>query len=199
MTNPYASFDILAILTFIRQQLGNASETELHLLSYLSCLLSLYRKKPVSAWGYEFFCSKMGIPFSSDLSNSLLQLTHYAAVKSEGEYYTITDSGTESFVELQKLEQNKERLPFLEAACSSILSLPIGVVRDALINEPSFSNKKLTGGTRQLFDDAGLENLYSQFSALSDSLGFHVGDLMVPAVVWLSYLSRIANLEMDKT
>ena len=59
------------------------------------------------------------------------------------------------------------------------------------MNEPAFFDKKRAGGPREIFDNGGLENLYEQFSVLSETVGIHVPDLMVPAVIWISYLATI--------
>ena len=55
--NPLASFDAIALLNSTQKQLNNASRTEIQLLSYLACLLSIYKNQPVSDWGYDFYCT----------------------------------------------------------------------------------------------------------------------------------------------
>lgn len=188
--NPKASFDILALLCKTQKQLNNASETEIHLLSYLACLLSVYKKQPVSDWGYDFYCTH-GYPFSSELSNSLSKLMSLGYINKKSEFYYANELTKKCLDDFSGLKENQKRLPYIEAVCAAVLSLPIGTIREALINEPAFSDKKKSGGPRPIFDSGGLENLYEQFSVISDAVGVHISDLIVPAIVWISYLSTI--------
>ncbi|MCP4698062.1 MAG: hypothetical protein GY862_14590 [Gammaproteobacteria bacterium] len=46
--NPYAYFDCLSISARLEKTLGSVFKGEIYLFAYLACLLSLYKKHPVS-------------------------------------------------------------------------------------------------------------------------------------------------------
>ena len=69
--DPLACFDCLALGAQLERHLGDSTEPELHMFSYLGCLLSLYAGRMVSEWGYRFVCTPDGAPYSPDLSYAL--------------------------------------------------------------------------------------------------------------------------------
>ena len=69
MNNHYAIFDYLSISVKLQGVLKNFSEYEIQLFAYLSCLLSLFKKRNVSEWEYSFVATGFGAPYSSDIGN----------------------------------------------------------------------------------------------------------------------------------
>jgi hypothetical protein len=68
--------------------------------------------------------------------------------------------------------------------------MPVGSIREGLTNEPTLNRVNALGTTRQLLDGPGLEGIYQQFTVLSQAVGVDAQDLMVPAVVWITYLLK---------
>jgi hypothetical protein len=194
MINPYASFDCLSVGHKLQSVLEDVAEAELHLFTYLACLLSLYRSRPVADWGYQHTSTKSGTPFSYDVANAASQLilSGFFSRTPNGNLQ-VTDDGSEEYALLLRLSQLNKREAFLEGACSSVLALPVGIVREALLHEPELERATALSSARTLLDGPGLSLLYEQFSALSDAVGVEVKGLMTPSVVWLTYLSRASE------
>lgn len=193
MLNSYAAFDCLYIGSHLEDALQNFAEAEIHLFSYLACLLSLYRQHPVSDWGYGFSGTRNGAPFAVELNNAIGALKSVGFVTSEGEYLKLSREGTAECAELSELSINAERIQCLEGACACLLTMPVGVVRDALSQEPMLKPSVRLNDARPLLAGPGLSLLYDQFSELSNAIGVQVSDLLIPATVWLTYLSRTAT------
>jgi len=193
MLNPFAYFDCLCIGIRLHRFLGDFSIPEIHLFSYLSCLLSLYKGRPVSDWNYDFSITLNGYPYSADLDGSINNLIEAGYFKAENRYIEITAAGEKEYDNLVGLTLNSNREPFIDGACASVLSLPVGVIRSAISQESEIDTAIALSQSRKLLTDAGLTILYDQFKALSTVISLDIEDLMVPSVVWLSYLSEIRN------
>jgi len=190
--NPYATFDCLSIGAKLQASLGNVAPTELQLFAYLSCLLSLYRQRPVAEWGYSFAGTEYGAPFSPEINSAITQLIIEGLLFEEDCYLKVTDEGQKEYRILLSLSQNAQREVFLEGACSSLLALPISIVREALHSEPGLRSALKLNSTRMLLSEGNPEMrmLYKQFETLGQAIGMKVDNLMIPSVVWLTYLSQ---------
>lgn len=191
MLNPFAYFDCLGVATKLQGPLGGASTNELHLFSYLACLLSLYRRQPVAEWGYQFAGTKQGLPFSPEIESVSTELVNHQSMTRQNGFFILTEQGHQQYSMLSSLSLNKAREPYLAGACSSVLALPVAIVRDGLRNGTELKAAGDLSSKRMLLDrdGPGLEIVYEQFGALSKAIGVDVSDLMIPAVMWLSYLT----------
>lgn len=195
--NPEAYYDSLFIIRKISRVLDNVAVGEAHLFAYLSCLLSLYRNRPVTEWGYAFAGTKNGSPFSAEVEDSIESLEAVSFIIRQGSLLQITPDGEREFEELAQLSMNSQRNEFLEGACSSILTLPVGVVRDAVSKSADIRKAATLGSTRKLFDDLAVESMYEFFGALSEKIGIEIESLMLPAVVWVQYLSSAKDSDQE--
>jgi hypothetical protein len=197
MVNPYAAFDSLYISAALGTNIRRPVVAEIHAFAYLACLLSLYRGQPVSDWGYGFAGTRDGSPFSPEIEGAVRAMasTGYLHV-SEGDI-GITDSGRAELSTFQELFQNRERATYLEPACSSSLTMPVGVIRHALTQEPTLKPTSRLATTRPLLDGPYLPRLYDQFAALGHTVGVEHKDLLIPATVWLGYLWRASEMQDD--
>ena len=196
MINPAAYFDSLSIVLRLQKRLGEPSTAEISLFSYLSCLLWLYKKNPVSTWGYDFALTPRTYPFSADLQNSIMTLRANGFIRLSDEFYIhITPQGEQEYQQLKEFSTMAEREPFLEGACSSLLALPYGVIRNTLQQEPDVRATMELSQSRALLTENDMDSLYEQFNALSAAIGIDMNDLMIPAVVWLKYLAKVQLLQ----
>jgi len=61
--NPDATFDCLYVANHLQVKQLSISPQEIHLFTYLACLLWLYKERVVSDWGYDFVGTELGAPF----------------------------------------------------------------------------------------------------------------------------------------
>jgi len=194
MPNPSSYFDVLSITSKLSNSLQKISIAEIHLFSYLSCLLWLYKKQPVAFWGYPFAATPQGHPYSADLDESVKYLHRNGMVTiDDDKHIGITDNGSTEFLELLNMTMFAEREPYIEGACSCVLTMPVGMIRNGIMNEPEINNAITLAQKRMLLTTDGLDMLYEQFDTLSTAIGVAVDDLMIPSVVWITYLSGIQN------
>jgi len=192
--NSLAFFDCLSIARRIQSQVGSVLSSELHTFAYLSCLLSLYKGNPVSEWGYDFIGIRQNAPYSQPIDDSksnILRLGFFDIDKEQ--YIRVSPSGILEHDRLKLLKIYSRREQFIEGACSSILALPIGLIRNALSKEPNLLASQESNSVKALLDERSpsLVLLYDQFNALSSAVRIEMTNLMIPAIVWLSYLSKI--------
>jgi hypothetical protein len=191
MVTPSAYFDSLSICLRLQKRLNEPSTIEICLFSYLSCLLWLYNGRPVSTWDYSFTVTRQAFVFSPDIQSSIETLRDMGYLQVKDDFYLqITQQGELEHERLKTLVSMAEREPYLEGACSSLLSLPYGLIRNALQHEPDIKTTIALSQSRQLLTGHDLDLLYEQFNVLSSAIGIKIKDLMIPAVVWLKYLSE---------
>src|SRR5258706_5274031 len=152
--NSFSIFDCLAIGKGIQTAMGNFSPEELHIFGYLACLLSLYRRQPVSEWGYIFILSEEGVPFSHDISQSFDQVCQLGYLRSLGHYYGLSSAGESLLEQLKPLQQYSKRLPIIEGACASLLAIPMNAVRDAVTNVPEIKRAIAVKSARVLLTES---------------------------------------------
>jgi hypothetical protein len=189
-------FDTLSIGVKLTDSLRSAGRSEIHLFAYLACLLALYETKPVTEWEYSFVGTQDGAPFSPDLNESIDALIRSGGLIPDSDatdFYATGAEGRTEYEALRGLDSLISRERYLEAACASLLSIPVGRVRMGLHREPSLSRVARGKPARQLLEGIAFDELYEQLKALSETLGDVVTDLLVPAVVWLSYLAKDAE------
>jgi hypothetical protein len=192
MLNSCAYFDSLAIALRISERFGTVIRSEIHLFSYLACLLSLYRARPVSEWSYTFAGTRLGTPFSFDVDSAIDDLIDRALLVETGGFMQLSQEGQEELRELESLQLNHDRLQFITAACDSLLVLPVGLIRKSLMSD-TVSPQTQLAATRPLLDESVVEDLYSTFEQLSRNIGVETDELVVPAVVWLTYLAAASS------
>ncbi|MGA5431943.1 hypothetical protein ACPCIZ_04325 [Streptomyces cellulosae] len=186
--HPEATFDTLVVCNELQQVTKGATENEIHLFSYLACLLFVYKGSPPSEWRYQFVATTSVAPFSVEISNAVSELCRIGYLEEGTQGLQITDVGKnelESFSGLSILARRKE---YLEGACGSTLVLPLPTVTESLSAEPQLHKALELSSTRPLLDEAGREAILDHFEALSRAVP-EASDLMVPAVVWLEYLA----------
>src|SRR5215469_17108196 len=113
MNNPAAYFDMLYLGGRMSDLVEGFSRPELHLLSYASCLLSLYEGYPVAEWGYEFIAAENGLPFSPDIDASIDVALDLVQIRRGDPLMLLSNEGAAEMAELRQLEGNKARERYL--------------------------------------------------------------------------------------
>lgn len=187
--NYRASYDVLALLNHLIPSVGGADEAELHVFSYLACLLSVYAGHPASDWGYDFIASPAGAPFAEELDGAIRWAANVGHIRSENGTWKLTSDGAAEFAALTTLGAQKRRLAFIEPACASTLSIPLGWVRRGIDQTPALRSAAARDNRRYVSDEAAIDAMYDHFAVLRRVVRDDVGDLLVPAVIWLEYLA----------
>lgn len=189
-----ATFDLLAIVSRLEGVLCGVTDGEVHLLSYLSCLLAVYRGYPASDWGYPFVRSSWGAPYSPDIQERLVEARARGLLEGQ-ETNRVTTEGRLLHEFLEIRVQHAWRVPCHEGSTASALAIPSGVIRNALRMEPSLRSTEVHVGARQLLEGGSVGLLHEHFQALSEAIGQSVEDLMIPSVVWIRYLMSVRRAE----
>jgi hypothetical protein len=192
MANASASFDFLFITGKLCARFGTATFGEIHLFSYLGCLLSLFRGQPAADWGYSFAGLDSGSPFSAELQAACPDLELAGLILGEAGSIAITPEGEKELEFLSGLQHFGPRKSYLTTALESLLSFPVGMVRNALSMEPGLRPALKVGGSRPLLEETALGQLHEHFEALHSALG-ECHDLLVPSSLWLTYLLELAK------
>lgn len=187
--NPFAIYDTLFVGQKLQKYIGDFSPSEVQLFCYFSCLLSLYEGNPTSFWGYKFIKNNLGVPLSIDIDEALNCLLRTDEIKNENNYYKITNEGNSKCELLSELNRFHNRKKYLNAACESLLALPLVYIRNSINMEPivKVANNS-TVRTLVDEDNGAIALLYEQFELLKDAINSRDTDLFVPAVTWLKYL-----------
>lgn len=192
--SPLAYYDVLAISEKLKRAFESLAVSEVHLFAYLACLLALYRGNAVSNWGYDFVATENGSPYSPEIETAIGVLIREGLLDESDRYLSINHAGRKEFSDLKELFLNRSREDFLNGSCSSVLAMPIGVIRSALTTDRDMKLASQLRDTRRLLSETAVEDLHDAFATLSAEIGIDVRDLMVPAVVWLKYLAQAADV-----
>ncbi len=187
-----AEFDLLQIAAMQTEASAGMTDGELQTLAYLACLLAVFDGRRPEWWGYKFTATRTGAPFSYYLSKAQNRARNSGLIERGEEVWTITDLGRADLGQISEMQLNARRLPYLDAAAGAALAMPLPSLAGALGREPGLRRALRFVRTQELLDEAGLALLESQFDALNEALAGDdaADDLMVPAVVWLTYLAR---------
>jgi hypothetical protein len=183
---PEAFFDSLSISNKLGDSLGEFKREEIHLFSYFSSILFLYKGNPFADWKYRFIVDQNGYPFSDELNEAIARHLLNGMLKDDGNFLMMTDRGSNEYFKFKEMPTLKAREDFIYAACSTNIILPYSKTIRALLNDPEIV--KITKiKARQMINNA---IVYQQFEELSKAVGVPSNDLIIPAVTWVNYISR---------
>jgi hypothetical protein len=193
-----ASFDVLELTDQLTATSDGASEGELHTLAYLSCLLAVFDGQSPGWWGYGFTATRTGTPFAHALRQAVQTSVQAGFLLLEDRVLTLSEVGSHELRSIAPLTLNRRHLRYLEAAAATALTMPLPAVSDALSYEPGLGRALRFMRTKALLDETGITLLEAQFDALGEALqGTAKDDLLVPSVVWLTYLAQQQLIEQD--
>lgn len=195
LLKPNAYFDSLVIINDAPTSLLPMSVLELHLFSYLGCVLALFQGSPLGNWGYNYAITSEGYPFSSDLNDA-----HHAAIAKslllsnpQGFLYKNNEPLSIEVNDLLEVRAEwHERREWISTATQCALALPIGSVRYAIGQSPGVSSPLKLGQRKFLLDQSDISLLYDEYKIITDILGSNARDALSPAVIWLS--AKVLNI-----
>lgn len=192
---PEAYVDGLVIMNDAPSSVLPMSINEMHLYSYLGCILGLFKGKPVADWGYPYAITSEGFPWSAEFDQAREALCAGGLIEID-DRGLMTSRTPDLASELQVvlgLNSFAERRPWLRAAVECSLALPIGSIRHAVSRSPGVATPFMLGQRGRLLEPADTTLLYEEYAVVSEVLGAGAQDVLSPAVIWLS--ARILRKE----
>jgi hypothetical protein len=196
---PEAFFDCLQIASKLGDPMNGVSRMDLQRIAFLSCLLSIYQAKPVSDWGYRFANTGCGTPYSDQLNDAVVRLTGDARLQEVNDRFQITASGKALLNVLTGHTSIIGRSACVDAACASMLAVPLSTMAIGLDQEPTVAASHLRTGATLLLEEPYLHLLHKHFQVLAKVLSPSATDLFSPSVLWLSYMSETKLSERTET
>ena len=192
--NIYANFDILFLLNNMKIKYKELSFYEISVLLYLSKLLSIYDGNISSSWKYDFTNSESGAPISRDILNELRNLSETGKIETNDNFYFNLEDVTVTN-KLELLSQQyifNWRTKYIECSINATLTKSIPKVLNAIQNEPGIRYYKQLEHSGVLHDesDKEIDGLFSDFSVLKEVVGDSREQILVPASIWIEYLSK---------
>lgn len=196
--SPEAIFDILYLGKSIQDRLADFNISEIQFLAYLSCLISLYDKNPISFWKYQFIKNENSSPYSLDIHSSMNFLNQNSYIEETTPYYyVISEKGLIQLSFFETLRSFNLRKKYLEIVCKSLSIIPLNLIKESIKEEPIMKSAFHSTGKRFLLDKdtPAMKALYGDFSNLYSALGNEYNNnLLAPAIVWLQSLSNRNNI-----
>lgn len=158
---------------------------------YLAELLSIYDGCNTQKWGYGFARNKYGAPVSTEIIEEVdfLLAKGYLSKDNSG-YYRISDTASlYSILSLSKSSVLGWKAKYIEAVFDSLLTKPFPKVVNAVQKEPGISFLESINRTNILLESSLVDVLYEDFGLLQEMIGDSQIDLVVPASLWIDYLS----------
>lgn len=192
---PEAYVDGLVIMNDAPASVLPVSVNEMHLYSYLGCILALFKGNPVADWGYYYAITSEGFPWSAEFDQARETLCAGGLIQVDDQGL-MTPRRPELTAELDailSLGSSADRRQWLRAAVECALALPIGAIRHAVSRSPGVVTPFLLGQRGRLLEPADTMLLYEEYAVVSEVLGAEAQDVLSPAVIWLS--ARILRKE----
>lgn len=188
---PEAFFDSLSLAHKLDNFLDGFKLEEIHLFSYFSSILFLYRKNPVSDWQYRFTISESGYPFSDKINEAITRHIQNGLFDEKGTFYSMTSRGTDEFNRFKVFSTFSKREEYLTAACTTSILVPYSQTLRALLSDPEIVKAK------ELKNNQWLEqsNIYQKFDEISRAVGVSAQDLIIPAVTWINFINEQDNIK----
>ena len=187
--SPEAYFDAALILNDAPQSVLPISIVEMHLFSYLTCILALFQGKPIGDWGYSYAITSEGFPFSAQFEIARNRLISLGLAELNENGLIERNFGAlqiESSTLLELGSWGGVRRPLLRTATECALALPVSSIRYAIGRSPGVSSALDLGQRRKLLDPDDIELIYEEYKIVSSVLGESAGDMLSPSVIWLS-------------
>ena len=188
--NSKASFDSLAVSAQLSNIVGLISRWDVHLFSYLACLVSLYDGNPPSDWGYRFAATESGSPYSYDLDVAIELSIQFGFLEYRDHLISVSESGAQELDALSSLSELQKRMAYLEPACSSALAMPVGFVRAAVHRDATVSSVAKLETGRNLLEDMSLIQVQDQLDWVRTAFGEPQRDFLSPAITWIVHFSQ---------
>ncbi len=188
---PEAFFDSLSLAHKLDNFLDGFKLEEIHLFSYFSSILFLYRKNPVSDWRYRFTISETGYPFSEAIFEAVTRHQQNGLFEDDGTFNKITARGADEFNKFKVLPTFSKREEYLTAACTTSILVPYSQTLRALLSDPEIAKAK------EINNKSWLEqsNIYQKFDEISKEVGVSADDLIIPAVTWINFINEQERIE----
>ncbi len=193
---PSAYCDALVIANDAPDSVVPMSIVEMHLFSYLGCVLALFHGKPIGTWGYQYAVTSEGFPFSAEFEEARKSIILAGLIEADEQGFLRPrqpDLSHELETILSLGSWAAERRPWVRTATECALALPMGSIRYAINQTPGLAMPIRLGQARQLLDTDDVTLLYDEYRVISSVLGADVEDTLSPAVLWLS--ARILRKE----
>ena len=187
---PVAVFDSLSITNHLQDTLGAVSFAEMCLYGYFACWLYTYRTGNPDYWDYRFTASGTGAPFSRDLSIATEHLLRVGHLVDTAGRMSISERGQEELHVLSEWSTVRTRTEYIEAACSTSLVLPSGVLRGAMSTDADIFAARNLGSSREMFSEEALTQMNIDFKTIRQSLGKLEEDLLAALAIWATYMSE---------
>lgn len=171
------------------------SVVELHLFSYVGCVIALFRGMPIADWGYRFSLTSEGFPFSAELEDArkVMVANGLLEVDDEGLLHSANAELTSELDFISQFGSWEVRREVLATAMECALALPLGSIRHAIGQTPSIAPALRLGQTKSLLEGDDISLLYDEYQIVTKVLGPDPQDLLSPAVLWLS--ARVLRAE----
>lgn len=181
--SPEAFFDSLSIGYKLDSFLEGFKPQEINLFSYFSSILYGYQGNNVSEWGYNYIIDSDGYPFSKALNEAFERHFQNGSFERREDYYVVSGRGTTEYLRFKSLESLAGREKFIDAACTTNILVPYSQTLRALLDSPELQKSK------EIDDWLDQSGIYNKISQISEAVGVPAGDLIIPAVSWIKYLT----------
>lgn len=188
---PEAFFDSLSLAHKLDNFLDGFKLEEIHLFSYFSSILFLYKGNSISDWSYRFIVDANGYPFSDEIREATERHNQNGLFDIKDEFYSITSRGADEFNKFKALSTFSKREEYLAAACTTSILVPYSQTLRALLRDPEIVK------ANELQNKSWLEqnNIYIKFDEISKAVGVPAQDLIIPAVTWVNYINEQENMK----
>lgn len=197
--NIYTNFDVLYLLNSMKIKYKELSFYEINVLLYLAKLLSIYDGNLSGYWKYDFTNSEAGAPISRDILNEMEVLHEKGNIETQDDIYFMLKSKDiiDKLEVISKQYTFNWRIKYIEGAISATLSKSIPKVMNAIQNEPGIQYYYHLDRSGVLHDesDKEVDGLFSDFMILKEVVGDSREQLLVPASIWIEYLSGYSTGE----
>lgn len=187
-------FDVLYLLD-ITQKVDDLRYDELHVFSYLSCMLSLWRGHVLSDWNYTFILSSSPVPFAADIGSSTVWLVDQGLVEHDPMIgrVQITPLGSAKLNDIAHLGQISWRRKFHDVVAYLLGRFSINRAVLATLHDPLLQQMGRTHQRSDLLDPITVRLVREDFNQLVKVIGQTADQVPLESVsaLWMQALLTI--------
>jgi hypothetical protein len=191
-----AAYDVLAVADELDEYTGPLARGELHVVLYLALALGIYSGLQPEDWGYQFVSTPAGVPYSTEVDNSIGYLAAQGLLASHDGLFASSVDGRAEAKLWETVVRYRQRRMYIRGASGVAAVMPITLIVNAIATDPQLRAAIRQPLSKVLFDETGLSAITAHFDAVREVVGTRTVDTTLPATLWIAYLADQAAIDI---
>lgn len=197
--NDYAVYDTLFLINRLERNFMHFPKVEsINFFSYLSCLISIFDRRPYSDWGYKFHLTSGEIS-SIDILTSIDYLANKGLISYETieRGYKLSSSGKRFFELIEEQRKYSERKSYLKGSADLTVISEEKILIDGIYANDDISVPNSRSAAKPVLSELAQHDMYTSLNSISTSIGIKSDDIIMSTLLWINYKAKENSITED--